>query len=51
MEQKIEEYKNTQQDTKPPVGSYEAMKPFFDKVDEFYQEFLQLEKDGLLGKK
>jgi hypothetical protein len=36
---------------KPPVGSYEAMKPWFDIVDALHEKLLRLQKEGRLERK
>lgn len=51
MGQEIKEDTNIPLNTKNPIGSYEAMKPWFDRVDSLHEEFLKLEREGLLEDK
>lgn len=41
--------KTTELDNKLPIGSYEAMKPWFDKIDTAWDEFLVLVSRGEFG--
>jgi hypothetical protein len=47
----LKELNDKDQKENLPIGSYDAMKPWFDAMDVLYQRFFLLEKEGKLEKK